>query len=377
MKNADNLLKLSAALVMVVLAGVCGEAQSVITDNDVYRSGNTAAWMKLSGSSLKPYATLATGGWGIGGGFIGTNAQAVAHIGTSVCIFISDPGSDDIAAFNSKKHLGNYADPTGSGAWTGTAIAVYGTSLYAGYSASVNIGVWTINSDCSLTLSSPAANTPTPDPVNDLAVSPDGRTLIATYGFQNVDSFAISGTTLSEKGPFKAVGYTAGIDITSDSKFVLVGDFSNSRTQVEILPLNSDGTLGASDSYLIAQGGADSNNIWISPDETLLYVSNNVSFQVTTVLFNENASLQHRLIFDCITTLKSAGRTIYATGGLATEATSGNGNFLYVTEAGNPSGIALLEIPPGGCPMEVSGSPFDNATQWWPITVTADPPRPF
>ena len=372
-----GMMQLMMSSLVIALAGNLGHAQSVITDNDIFRAGNTATWMKLSGSSLKSYATLKTTGWGIGGGYIGTSAQAVVHMGANLCIFIADPGSDDIASFNSKVHVANYSDPTGSGAWTGTAIAVHGTTLFAGYSASVNIGVWTINPDCSLTLANSAANTPTPDPVNDLAVSPDGKTLIATYGYQNVDSFAISGTALTEKGPFTAVGYPAGIDITSDSNFVLVGDFSTNQTQVEIFPIHSDSTLGASDSYLIAQGGADSNNIWISPDETLLYVSNNISFQVTTLKFTEGASPQHRLTFDCLTTLKSAGRTIYNTGGLATEATSGNGAFLYVAEAGNPSGIALLQVPQGGCPTEVSGSPFNNATNWWPITLTVDPPRPF
>jgi hypothetical protein len=374
--------KISASIVLVALliATLTGAtAQNVVTNNDVYRATNSATWMRLSGSELTIYDTLETKGWGLGGGFFGTSAQVVAGAGANVCVFIADPGSDDIAAFNSKQYVGSYNDPTGSGAWKGLALAVHGAQLYAGYSASVNIGLWRINADCSLTLANSAANTPSYAPVDGLAVSPDGKTLVAAYGELDVDSFAISGTKLKERGPFPATGPTAGIDITSDSKFAITADYSENETQVEIFPINADGTLGASDYYLIAQGGANSNNVWLSPDETLLYISNNYSAQVTTMLFDEKAGTQNRLTFDCLTTLNSPGGNFYSSG-LATAETTGTGSFLYVAEAGingAPSAIGLLAVQKGSCPVEVVGSPFLNPAGAWPITIAAYPPRPF
>lgn len=371
-------------LLVVAVAAIPArmQGQYVITDNDISGSGNSASVFELTGSSLKEIATVSTTGLGIGSGLFGTNEQIIAPVGSKVCVFISDPGSDDIAAFSatatSATHLGNFKDPNGSGTLSGIALAVHGTTLYAGYTTSVNIGVWTINANCSLTLVNSAANTPSWAPVNSLAVSPNGATLVVTYGYQNADTFAISGTTLTEKGPFPTKGYTAGIDITKDSKLALLGDSNCCYTQFEFLRINPDSTLGVTDFYTEPKGGQDSNNLWISPDETRLYVSNNVSLGVTTLLFDEFGSPGEKVFFDCFTPLHNPGTLLYA-GGLATRGNATEGGYLYVTEAGNPAAMAVLQIPQGGCPAEVSGSPFVNnaGSNQWPITLAVYPPRAF
>jgi 6-phosphogluconolactonase (cycloisomerase 2 family) len=369
-----------------------GTSHYVITNNDLYRTPSAATVFKFTGSALEDFPALDTGGWGLGGGYFGTNKQAVATVGTTVCVFVADPGSDDIGAFNTTNFshptkVGNYSDPAGSGAYIGIALAAHGTTLYAAYTASLNIAVWTVNSDCSLTLAKSDKNTPTYNPVDDIAVSPDGKTLVATYGQRdrlgelNVDSYAISGTTLTEKGPFTSIGGngTAGVDITRDSKYAIVADFSDNRpTQVEIFPINSDSSLGSSDYYEFSQGGLNSNNIWLSPDGTLLYVSNQGSFQITTLKFNENAGRGSRLSFDCLTTLNNPEGQLFFPIGMATEGRSGTGGYMYVAEGGNPPAVALLQVPTSGCPTEVAGSPFSNSVPGaWTTTVSAYPPRPF
>jgi 6-phosphogluconolactonase (cycloisomerase 2 family) len=202
---------------------------------------------------------------------------------------------------------------------------------------------------------------------------------VVTYAqsTSGVDSFAISGTTLTEKGPFNAVGGTAGIDITSDSKFALVGDFSTTVTQVEIFPINSDSSLGASDYYNVSGGGADSNSIWLSPDGTRLYVANNVSIQVTTLKYNESAGLGSRLTFDCLNTLNNPNGQLNSANAIVTELTTGKGGYLYVAEGGNPGAVALLQVPTNGCPVEVAGSPFSNLAGGFNSTISAYPPRSF
>ena len=356
----------------------------VLTTNDPYRTGNSAAVYRFMGSALEDSPALDTSGWGLGGGYYGTNLQAVATVGASACAFISDPGSDDIAAFNvtdfaHPKKLGNYSDPSGSGAWTGIALAAHGATMYAGYSASLGIGVWTINADCSLTLASSAKNTPTPFPMDDIAVTPDGRTVVVSYAqtLSGMDSFAVSGTALTEKGPFNSQGGTSGIDITSDSKYALVGDFSDSVTQVEIFPINSDSSLGPSDYYQISGGGADSNLVRLSPDETRLYVANNLSIQLTTLGYTEHAAPGSRLTLDCLTNLNNPNGELYGTNAVATEGTTGTGDYIYVVESGNPGGMALLQVPANGCPVEVPGSPFGNLASGFNCTLSAYPPRPF
>ena len=354
----------------------------VVTNDDIYRAPNRATLFRLnqSSSKLDELKSLGTGGWGLGGGSFGTTQQAFAAVGTNLCVFVSDPGSDDIGAFNFETKVGDYSDFTGSGAYTGISLFTHGTTLYAAYSASVNIGIWTINSDCSLTLANAPLNTPTFAPVNGMAVAPNGDTLVVTYAKQKVDSFAISGTTLTEKGPFDSVGDTGGVDITKDSKYAIVGDFSDTATEVEVFPILSGGSLGASDNYNVASGGSDSSNIWLSPDEALLYVSNNVSLQITTLAFNEQAAAGEQLTFDCISAPLNnpSGGILYNTGGMATASDLGTGTYLYVAESGNPSAVALLSSPKGGCPLtEVTGSPFVNSAGQWAVTVSAYPPRPF
>jgi hypothetical protein len=363
----------------------------VITNNDVYRAPNSAGVFQLSGSSLVSAPALQTKGWGIGGAYFATHAQTVVTMGSTVCVFVADQGSDDIAAFNAggfsnPTKVGNYTDRSGSGAYIGTSLAARGATLFAGYTASVNIGVWTINSDCSLTLASAARNTPTPAPVDGLAVTPDGRTLVATYAqtTPGVGSFAISGSTLTPKGPYNATAGTAGIDITKDSRYAIVGEYGGTFTQVEVFPINSDSSLGTSAAYSFPQGGFNSNNVALSPDETRLYINNNASFQVTTLAFHEQAPPGKQLEFFCVSNRLTTppSSTLFYTTGLTTAATTGKGGYLYVVEGsftsfGVQSAVGLLQIPSDTCPAEVGGSPFPLEAGSAATTLSAYPLRPF
>jgi hypothetical protein len=398
-----NLTEVATALALMA-AGVAsgsltlqaqdaGIAHYLITNNDIYRAPNSAAIFQLSGSSLVSGPALPTNGWGRGGTFFGSNGQTVATMASNVCIFVADAGSDDIAAFNAggfsnPTKVGSYTDPSGSGAYVGTTLAVRGAKLFAGYTASVNIGVWTINSDCSLTLASAASNTPAPAPVDELAVTPDGGTLVATYGqtTPGVGSYAISGSTLTPKGPYNAAAGAAGIDITKDGKYAIVAEYGTTNTQVEVFPINSDSTLGSSTVYSFLQGGVNSNNVALSPDETRLYVNNNNSFQITTLTFLEQAPAGKQLQFLCVSNALQAPAASFLeyTSGLATADITGKGGYLYVVEVSfNPTfdlqsaAVALLQLNGNACPAEVSGSPFPLPAGSTPDTVSAYPQRPF
>ncbi len=396
-----NLTEISTALALIA-AGVAsgsltlqaqeaGMPHYVITANNLFRASNSAAVFQLSGSSLVSAPALQTTGWGTGSAFFGTNAQTVATRGSNVCVFVTDPGSDDIAAFNAggfsnPTKVGNYTDPSGSGAYLGTTLAARDATLFAGYTASVNIGVWTINSDCSLALANRASNTPTPAPVDELAVTPEGRTLVATYAqtTPGVGSFAISGSTLTPKGSYNTTAGAAGIDITKDSRYAIIGEFGN-VTQVEVFHINSDSSLGSSIAYSFPQGGLNSNNVALSPDETRLYISNNNSFQITTLAFREQAQPGKQLQFFCNSNPLKAppfGALFYTTG-ITTAAATGKGGYLYVIEASLSSSfvvqsaVALLQIPGDTCPAEVGGSPFPLESGSTATTLSAYPPRPF
>jgi 6-phosphogluconolactonase (cycloisomerase 2 family) len=365
------------------LAGQETSAKSlVITTNDRYQPQNSASSYEFNGTGLTALPRLQTGGAGSAKATYGSQQQAIAKAGSNLCAFVADSASSDVASFNITNlvnpiHVGSYFDQTGFSG-IGIAMAKHGSLLFVAYSSSKSIGAWGINLDCSLTLLNPASNTITPFSVDALAVTPDGKTLIATYATTSIGSFEISGSALGSRGSQNATAPTGGLDITRDSKFAIAGDASG-LTEISVFPINSDGSLGLEDYYSVPQGGADSNNVWLSPDESVLYVSNNISMQITTLAFNEAERPGQRLTFECLSNplRRSPGGAQFNIAGIATQAASGKGGYLYVAERQNPAAIGLMQIPDSGCPTEVPDSPFANTPGRTITTLSTYPARPF
>lgn len=251
--------------------------------------------------------TSKTGGDGIGKSFsayFGLDQVAVYHNSSQGCGFVTDAGSGDISAFKTSQHdsvkVGSFArpvrlpwhryiDPLGSGRGAGIGLAVSREYLFASYSDTYNIGVWEIGMGCTLEL---RGTYDAAGPIAGMRATPDGKTLVVGYGVITdwVDSFSI-GTDgkLTERGPYRSAAEATGVDITKDSKYAIFGDATASTTQVEIYPINVDGSLGDGTSFGgdgSLGDGINSNNVWLSPDESFLFVSNNFSQQVTSLEFN-------------------------------------------------------------------------------------------
>jgi 6-phosphogluconolactonase (cycloisomerase 2 family) len=358
----------------------------IVTDDNVSNGNiNGASVFKLTGATLTLSSPLVTSGKGVPVQFFGVEQQAIATAGSNVCTFVSDGATSDIVAFNTTHTpvtVGTYSDLTGSGNYGGIALATRGSLLISGYTATSNIGVWTINADCSLNLASPASATPSSLTINGMGISPDQKTVVVTSAsgspVDSVQSYAVSGTTLTSTGLYSTGGTPGGVDFTPDSQYLLLGDYNQFYTEVDLLAVGSDSTLSGDDYYQFDQG-MDSSNVWFSPDASVVYVSNNDSHQITVLRFNETGATHQKLIFECVTSpLKNpAGGSIVHSGGLATASVTGKGGYLYVAEVGTPNAIGLLQIVAGGCPVEVSGSPFINPTSGYPTTLSAYPPRPF
>jgi hypothetical protein len=307
--------------------------------------------------------------------------QAITVVGTSVCALVSEGGSSAITSFlfpakGAPIQVGTYTDFTGSGTYAGVALAVRSTLLIAGYTTTNNLAVWTVNSDCSLTLESAASNTPVNGEIDGMGIAPDRHTLVVTHASNSVNAFAITGSTLTLKGTYGTGGGTAGVDFTADSRYVLIGDYTSVDTQLDVFPIHTDGTLGADDYYVFTQGGRDSNNVLISPDSSVVYVSNSDSYQVTTLTLTPTAPAGQRLSFACVSAPLTNPGFMYA-GGIATAEPTGKGGYLYVAESGSHNGVALMSIPDNGCPVEVSGSPTAIPGSGWSNTLAAYPPRHF
>jgi 6-phosphogluconolactonase (cycloisomerase 2 family) len=230
--------------------------------------------------------------------------------------------------------------------------------LFAGYAGSSNIGVFKILAGCKLKL---VTTQNIPNPAAGLRATPDGKTLVVAYGYgaNQVDSLSVaSNGKLTEHGPYASTAGAAGVDITKDGKYAIFGDAVGTSTEIEVYPINADGTLGT-DNNFGGDGslgdGKDSSNVWLSPNEKFLFVTNNLSAQITSLGFSE-APLG--ITYVNITTLKDSSQII-STAEAATSSPAGNGGYLYVSEYSDPTSfVALLQINSDGSTTETAGSPY-------------------
>jgi hypothetical protein len=354
-----------------------GKHPAVVTNNDL-KGSNTVTFFKFTGTTLQNQGSGPTGGKGIGSGFAGLNRIVLGASGTTVCGFVSDAGSDDIAVFKVVNKVitkvGNFKDPHGSGKAQGIGLAVTSNFVFAAYSSTKNIGIWQVLAGCKLKLS---GTYKVPHTIAGMRAAPNFKTLVVGYGSTSkVDSFSIAANgKLTEHGPYPATGVASGVDISADSAYAIFGDTTKSTTQVEIYPINSDGSLGK-DNKFGGDGslgsGVGSSNVWLSADEKFLFVSNNTSKQITSLTFIENPL---SLSYISITSLNNPGNEITSAAGMNTILTG----YLVVAEDGSPdSSVGLLQINSDGSTTEISGSPFKTSAGGSGLqSVMVGPPRPF
>ena len=173
----------------------------LLINNDNF-NGNSADIDTVSASGqLKLLKTVSTGGTGLGGGYFAAPRNAVAQ--NFKCFWVSDAGSSDIASFQipSLKKTGNFTNGALNGALYGIGLTEAGNFLITAWSASANIAVLKINSDCTLTLvGSPLSQ---PDNVADVTSTPDGKTFVVSYpNAGGAQAYSVSSTgALTAVGP--------------------------------------------------------------------------------------------------------------------------------------------------------------------------------
>jgi 6-phosphogluconolactonase (cycloisomerase 2 family) len=359
----------------------------VVSNDNLIQGNNTGTVWTLENFGpvkLAPTASLMTGGTNIGIGALGMNETAIIQHGSDVCIFISDNERGDIASFLFPGYtdVGRFKLPGIVNSNPGLGLAARKDFLFANYVDNSNgiayIATWRIETGCTLNL----ANTYLPPgQVVGMAISPNGNTLVVSYGAPQatVDSFSVGlDGSLTEHGPYDYYYLylnANGVEITADSKYALIaeGGYGTPQlTEVGIYPINPDGSLGADiDSQGLGRGTAAS---WIrlSPDEKFLFVSGASSkFAVTTLTFDERAP---SLSYSCIAKMPTAPK------GITTVMPSGSGGYLTVTEGGSPPGgaVGLFTIEPRkGCLTQVPGSPYGLGSNSIVSSVASWPPRPF
>ncbi|MFY9672911.1 MAG: hypothetical protein WAK13_00590 [Terriglobales bacterium] len=381
-------------------AALTWAATPYVITNDDNPAGNSASIYSIGkGGALSLVTTIPTGGYGRGGGYyaagrvnvLRSKAQNCGYIGDALGPNNSRPG--DVASIDMKtlQLVGTYPGTAlDSGALWGVGLAENpaGTFLFAAYSTSGTIATYVQGADCVLTFGSElitiGANVGS---VDGMKVTPNGKYLIVAYSDASIGSYAINPTT----GALTLVGrylvtdsaLAAGVDITADGNWALFGTNSfGVGGEVEVAPINADGSLGATIGYIGIGQGNNSSNVWLSPDETYVYISNNFSGQITAVPFDEQIGLINASAACMSPPLNNYNVTWQNLGNIITRGRTKLGSPLYAAEWSytNPGGIAIVDVSVrhGVCSLtETADSPVADPATDYLMTVGVDPPREF
>jgi hypothetical protein len=366
------LVGLVGTLCAVGLAAGQDNIQYLIANNDLAPPfANSVTFLTVgSDGSLTPKDTVETNGEGIAGGFFAAQSVVVVQDGKTSCAFASDPLSGDIAGINIQtfKVTGNFK---GSGSDTGTSngigLAVNTTYLYGSFTDSNHIGTFNLLPGCKIKFVGDVdVDGLKGGTINGMKLHSNDL-LVVTYSDGSIESFDVSnGKPVSNGDEQDSSGrgssnFPTGIDVSSDGHWAIFGDVANT-TVVEVSDLSS-GKLAKPVIYHLGIA-VSAANVYLSPDETLLYISNTQGDRVTAAQFDAATG---KLSEGCVSgKLKGYSKDWSYLVSLATESNSGTGGIVYVAEYGSPSSVGVIEVTSsdGKCtltetaksPVQISGS---------------------
>ena len=388
---------LRSAFVLTSLSVLCPAATKknpgtqpvyVITNDDVI-AGNSAGFYAAGSSQQGPTLTLqnslALTGRGIGGGFFGSSRVIIDAVGQ--CAYASSAGTNNINAIDlqTQQVVGAFAGFQRDRSTTnGIGMAMNGSYLYAGYTQSNTIVTFAVLPGCQLSLlDSTAVSGLSGGWVGGMAIS--GNLLVVAYGDGSIESFNIAnGAPVSNNDEQNSTGFAQAyfpesVDITSDGHFAIFGDAAIGTT-VEVSDISS-GKLAPTVQYSLgtpanAISGNNSATVWLSPDETLLYIGNSQGGSVMAAFFNRTTG---KVTAGCYSQVLNGFFNPWAyVGQLQTRDTTGTGGVLYVAEFGSSIGIVEVQSTGTSCKLtEAATSPVSDDNSDGLLSIQVYPRRPF
>jgi hypothetical protein len=373
-------LALSISAVLVQNAA----AQDYLLTNDDSFTNGVSFYTIGSGGALNFDMEVPGPGLGIGGGLFGMYRVVAVNSGNTQCIYAAEAFTNDVFWIVPGTGIAGGSasgSQTDDGSANGLGLAANAQYVYASFSSSSTIATFQIQSACALAF------------VNDVTVgglnggtidgmAVHGGMLIATYADGSIESFNIaSGVPVSNSDKQNSTAsaggenYPNGVDITQDGHFAIFGDTSTADI-VEVSDISS-GRLSPTVVYR-THGGINSSNVLLSPDETILYISNTQGDVISAAFFNKTTGAITR---GCTSTrVRGYVDSWSYLGGVALQQITGNGGGVFVAEFGGPSGIATLNLTVNGakCTLkEAKDSPTPDVYSLGLLSVGRFPPRQF
>lgn len=270
-------LVLLSLVAMVTLLCSVSFASNVILTNDDNPSGNSAtAYTTNSNGSLSLFGKLTTGGTGLGGGYFASYGTAIAS--NAHCVFVANTGSDTISSFEAPSYTktGDAGIPgmfSANGVGGSIALHPSGLGLVSGNSGTLNISLWQVASNCKLTHVADFTPNGGADFISPVAFSPNGGFLVVPLpDFEAAELYSVSLTapyltdlgfvSYASTGSCGSIGcFPTGIDFTSDSKVVIMGNASIGGPSVITSSVTSSGLTNAAEWDLTNSAGVINVNV--------------------------------------------------------------------------------------------------------------------
>lgn len=367
----------------------------LVTNNDVPKSnppvgppGSTATFYSLGANGAVTGVTVVrTGGVGVGGGDFAFSRLVIVPQGQDACVFASNAApTPNIAGISARKLTlsGNFAaSPSDSATSNGIGLVANASYLFAAFSSSSTIAVFSIQAGCQLTfIGDVFAVGLNGGLVAGMAIH--GPIMIATFGDGSIESFNIAaGMPVSNGDAELSTGSAEdhlpnGVDITADGHYAIFGDAS-ATTTVEVSDISS-GRLTPTLSYDLGSGW-NSSSVRLTPDESMIIVTNNSGGSVTALHFNK---VTGAVSFGCSSGPLSGFYTSWSyAGAAALQLPTSVGGLIYVPEFGSNGfssiGMAQLTTTGTSCTLsELSISPIvDNKDASALLSIGTYPVRSF
>jgi len=354
------LTKLSSLI--LALVGIClasgyavgaEKTHYVVTNDDtIPPKVSTVSFYTIgTGGNLTLEGAVKTGSYGIAGGYFGEDRVQVLDSGKTGCVYVSNASSSNIVGIDVQTMtVGGSALGSGddSGYTNGIGLAMDPQYLYASFTDVNTIGTFVVEPGCKLRFHGDLKVDGLDGGKLD-AMMVHGDMLIATYTDGSIESFNIAagkpvpnGDEQKSTGSRAGNAYPSGISISQDGRYAIFGDTATS-TIVEVSDISS-GKLTATLVYHLGNA-ISASNILLSPDESLLYISNTQGDRITAAFFDATTGVLSK---GCTSgSLKGYSKDWSYLGALALAETTGTGRTVYVAEYGAPSSIGEIKVTSG------------------------------
>jgi hypothetical protein len=332
-------------------------------------SNSIAAFSVDTGGVATLVGTVSTGGTGATVACAGIDRITVNL--ASNLLFVSNGGDQSISVFRIAPATGVLSAVAGSpfasgltlDSCAGISLATTPDGHFLMASSNGQVRTFSVALSGALTLSSTASLLPSP--MVGMKVSGDGRFLAVSHQ-ASVSVFTISATdgslTAVAGSPFAkgGTGLVGGVEFNCDGTLLYAAEGGAASSITDAWSVAASGALTPLAGSPFAATGNDSNIVFLTPDNTILYQSNQGSKDFNTFTVNADG------------TLTSIGVASIAAGhtpaGLASD---NSGLFLY--GADDAFGLAVFNILPGVVPTLVGDTAITGAGQIQGIA--AYPPR--